>query len=166
MKRIPFSEELGDKICELIEHGSALTAISSLDYMPCKFTILRWSVDENKRRFGANYAKAYRVRILAQIEERDELALTEVVAKTIAEVVEEYDLSIDDDKMISLYIRSDLQSRQVDRKVRLDHLGKSIGQLLQVFDARFTSRNPDALVRESEGFAMANYPDESVLGEA
>lgn len=136
----PFSPELGNQICDQIESGMSITQICKADYMPDKATLLKWSVDPDKGEFGNQYARAYRIRILAQIEERDELAMTEINARTVEEIAKQYDISLKDDKMLSLYIRSDLNARQVDRKTRLDHLGKSIGQLLQVFDKRFTSK--------------------------
>lgn len=156
-----YSPELGNKICEMIEDGKSLTDICKLDYMPNKTTILRWSVADDKLDFGLKYAKAYRVRILAQIEERDELALMEISALSCDQIAEKYDIAVTDDKMISLYVRSDLQSRQTDRKIRLDHLGRSIGQLLQVFDPRFTSKSSGVEESAPKPFEMKSYSGES-----
>lgn len=160
VKKASYTEELGTKICEMIEEGKSLSEICELDFMPNKTTILRWSVADNKVEFGLKYARAYRVRILAQIEERDELALMEISALSCDEIAEKYDIAVTDDKMIALYIRSDLQSRQTDRRVRLEHLGRSIGQLLQVFDPRFTTRQiPQEPTKEE--FKMNSYSGET-----
>jgi hypothetical protein len=70
----------------MIEEGKSLSEICELDFMPNKTTILRWSVADNKVEFGLKYARAYRVRILAQIEERDELALMEISALSCDEI--------------------------------------------------------------------------------
>lgn len=159
-KGTPYSPELAKKICGMIEDGKSLTEICLLDFMPNRTTILRWSVDDRKPEFGVMYAKAYRVRILSQIEERDELALVEIEPITIAQCMDKYDVSVQDDKMIALYIRTDLQARQSDRKIRIDHLGKSIGQLLQVFDSRFSSGKSAPPAAGAPTFDIHDYGDE------
>jgi hypothetical protein len=84
----------------------------------------------------------------------------EISALSCDEIAEKYDIAVTDDKMIALYIRSDLQSRQTDRRVRLEHLGRSIGQLLQVFDPRFTTRQiPQEPTKEE--FKMNSYSGET-----
>lgn len=51
-----FTQEIADKICELIEQGKSLRQISEIEGMPCKATIMNWC--NEKRDFLDQYVRA------------------------------------------------------------------------------------------------------------
>lgn len=53
-----FTEEMGDRICELLAEGQSLRAICSADDMPSQSAVFRWLADERRATFRQQYARA------------------------------------------------------------------------------------------------------------
>lgn len=72
-----FSDELADKICDLLINGNSMRAICSAEDMPDRSTVLRW-MDQNE----AFAAKCARARML-QADYMDDLILETANACTV-----------------------------------------------------------------------------------
>ena len=64
-----YTEEMADKICDLVAGGSNLTKIGQMDDMPSRKTIYKWK-RENEA-FGNNYARARDTRADARADRID-----------------------------------------------------------------------------------------------
>ena len=64
-----YTEEMADKICDLVAGGSNLTKIGQMDDMPCRDTIYKWKrVNEA---FADNYTRARDTRADARADRID-----------------------------------------------------------------------------------------------
>lgn len=64
-----YTEEMADKICDLVAGGSNLTKIGQMDDMPCRDTIYKWK-RENEA-FADNYTRARDTRADARADRID-----------------------------------------------------------------------------------------------
>lgn len=69
-----FTQEIADKICELIAEGESLRAICSQEGMPNKGTVLRWLADDERKAFRDQYTRAREAQADALFEEILEIA--------------------------------------------------------------------------------------------
>jgi hypothetical protein len=69
-----FTAELGTKICERIADGKSVRSIVHDETMPSSSTIFRWLLDEDKKEFWEQYAKARDIQAELMFEELLEIA--------------------------------------------------------------------------------------------
>ncbi len=69
-----YTKELGDKICKRIASGESVRSIDKDKKMPSGATIYNWLLDENKREFFEQYARARSIQAEIMFEELLEIA--------------------------------------------------------------------------------------------
>jgi len=160
---IPYTFELGQKICKLITEGISPSKIEKMEGMPSRSSIIKWSRDtEGKPDYCKAYTDAYKVLVNLWIEERDELSDVIVVPLTPDEVIEKYDLSsAEENSVIMNYMRTDVATREKQLKNRLDALTKNIGQIAHIFDERFIEQkrveNTGSITHDIPALTMVDY---------
>ena len=71
-----YTEEIANKICELITEGKSLRSIAEMEGMPCTSNVFKWLTEY--KQFSEHYARATEQRTEAQLEMLNELGDTAI----------------------------------------------------------------------------------------
>lgn len=63
-----YTQQIGERICELLVEGKSLRSICAQDDMPCSATVLKW-VSDDALPFADQYARALDARADGQLEQ-------------------------------------------------------------------------------------------------
>lgn len=69
-----FTEEMADRICEMLAEGQSLRAICAAEDMPSQSAVFRWLADERRATFRQQYARAREAQADALFDEMLDIA--------------------------------------------------------------------------------------------
>lgn len=69
-----FTEEMGDKICDMLADGRSLRSICAYEGMPSQSAVFRWLADERRATFRQQYARAREAQADALFDEMLDIA--------------------------------------------------------------------------------------------